>query len=315
MPTELPPVSELAASSTTTSNLSSIASIPDVPVAPVATITEQVSAALEPTFASIGLGGWSPVGLLQYGLEFLHIDCGLPWWGAIAVSTVIMRILVSPLIIISQRNAAKMQEAMPQMQEIQLKMTEARQMGNASDTARYSQELVQLMTSKKVNPLKNMLVPLAQAPIFLSYFIGLRRMVNAPVESLQTGGMLWFTDLTVVDPYYLLPLITCTTLMATVQLGVDGMNVNMSNGHLVKYALRAMPVIIFPFIMNFPAALVVYWSTSNFISLIQVCDFHLVPNFMRSNCIQFPLCIGWHIEDSGCENIFQYSAHKKTRSK
>lgn len=248
-----------------------IPAIPAIPEVPVASVIESVSSSLEPTLASIGLGGWSPVGVLQNALEFLHISCDLPWWGAIVVSTICLRLVLTPLVIIAQRNAAKMHEAMPKMQAIQLKMTEARQMGNATETARYSQELVKLMSSEKVNPLKNMIVPLAQAPIFLSYFIGIRRMVNAPVESMQTGGFLWISDLTVPDPYYLLPLFTCSTLFLTIHLGVDGMNLNMANGHIIKYLLRGIPVVLFPFIMNFPSALVVYWSTSNLISLLQVC--------------------------------------------
>lgn len=260
-----------------------IPEIPVIPDAPIVTVTEQVVSTLEPTLVSIGLGGWSPVGILQSGLEFLHISCGLPWWGAIVVSTICIRVLVTPLVIIAQQNSAKMQEVLPQMQAIQLKMTEARQMGNAVEASQCGMELSALMRREKVNPLKNMIVPLAQAPIFLSYFIGIRRMVNAPVESLHTGGLLWFSDLTVADPYYLLPLITCSTLFLTIQLGVDGMSLNSANGHIVKHLLRAMPVVLFPFIMNFPSAMVVYWSTSNFVSLIQVCNANQMKNFCHEN--------------------------------
>jgi YidC/Oxa1 family membrane protein insertase len=37
----------------------------------------------EPTFASIGLGGWSPSGFVQQCMECFHVDLGLPWWSAI----------------------------------------------------------------------------------------------------------------------------------------------------------------------------------------------------------------------------------------
>lgn len=39
----------------------------------------------EPTFESLGLGGYSPVGLLQNFMEFLHISCGMPWWTTIVL--------------------------------------------------------------------------------------------------------------------------------------------------------------------------------------------------------------------------------------
>lgn len=55
-----------------------------------------------------------------------------------------------------------MNNVLPQMQAIQLKMTEARQTGNQIDAAKYAQELMIFMKEKQVNPLKNMVVPLAQ---------------------------------------------------------------------------------------------------------------------------------------------------------
>jgi YidC/Oxa1 family membrane protein insertase len=67
-----------------------------------------------------------------------------------------------------------------------------------------------------------------QMPIFISFFVGLRRMANAPVESFHTGGMLWFTDLTVCDPYYILPVITSVTLWATVEVSQMSENFTFS---------------------------------------------------------------------------------------
>lgn len=74
-------------------------------------------------------------------------------------------------------------------------------------------------------------------------------MVQAPVESMKEGGMWWFTDLTVPDPYYLLPIITSLTLAATIEMGTDSVRVQ-SLGNM-RYVLRASPLIMFPFIMNF----------------------------------------------------------------
>lgn len=72
-----------------------------------------------------------------------------------------------PLVILAQRNAAKMNNVMPQMQALQVKMTEARQSGNQLDAARYSQELMLFMKEKGVNPFKNMIVPLVQVKLML----------------------------------------------------------------------------------------------------------------------------------------------------
>ncbi|XP_046390425.1 mitochondrial inner membrane protein OXA1L [Ischnura elegans] len=245
--------------------------IPEPPTAPVQEIVNAVQDVVgEPTFASLGLGGWTPVGVVQNCMEYLHIDCGLPWWGAIALGTCVVRILIFPLVVIAQRNAAKMNNHLPQLQILQLKMTEARQTGNQLEAARLGQEMMIFMKEKNLNPLKNMVVPLAQAPLFISFFLGLRKMAACPVESLKDGGLFWFTDLTVPDQYFLLPILTSATLWVTIEVGTDSARLNSSNMQIMKYVLRAMPVIILPFTVNFPGAILCYWVSSNFISLGQV---------------------------------------------
>ncbi|XP_053675648.1 mitochondrial inner membrane protein OXA1L [Anopheles nili] len=245
--------------------------IPEPPTIPqAAPEIADIVAGAEPTFASIGLGGWSPVGIVQNCMEFLHIGLDLPWWGCIAIGTVVVRTLLFPLVIASQRNAAKMNNHMPQLQVLQMKMTEARQSGNAIDSARYGQEMVLFMKEKKLNPLKNMLVPLAQAPIFISFFMGLREMANTPVESMRDGGLFWFTDLTICDQFYALPVITSITLFLTIELGTDSARMSAANMQTAKYILRALPLFIFPFTINFPGAILCYWACSNFFSLMQV---------------------------------------------
>lgn len=75
-----------------------------------------------------------------------------------------------PLVIVAQRNAAKMNNYLPQLQVLQLKMSEARRSGNQLEVARYSQELMLFMKEKNLNPFKNMIVPLAQVLIYLYLF-------------------------------------------------------------------------------------------------------------------------------------------------
>lgn len=230
----------------------------------------ELAPGVEPAFETIGLGGWTPVGIVQQIMEFLHVGVDLPWWTCIMIGTVCVRTIIFPLVIMAQRNGAKMNNNLPQMQHLQTKMSEARQCGNAIDAARYSQELVQFMKEKELNPLKNMIVPLAQAPLFISFFIGLRQMANAPVESLRDGGLFWFTDLTVPDQFFLLPIITSFTMLATIEVGTDGARMAAANMQTMKYVLRALPFVILPFTINFPGAILTYWCFSNFISLAQV---------------------------------------------
>lgn len=254
--------------------ISVVDAIPEPPPVPelggLADAVQSLSANGEPTFASLGLGGWSPVGMVQQCLEYLHVSLDVPWWGAILIGTVVVRVAMFPLVIMSQRNTAVMNNNLPEIQTLQLKMTQARQSGNQLEAARYAQEMMSFMKEKGLNPLKNMLVPLAQAPFFISFFMGLRGMANCPVESMTYGGLGWFMDLTVPDQYFLLPLITSATLWATIELGVDGGRLEASNMVMMRYFLRAIPLVMIPFTINFPGAILCYWCSSNFISLIQV---------------------------------------------
>lgn len=246
--------------------------IPEPPAAPelLSELPQAIVAGIEPSITTLGLGGWTPAGIVQTLMESLHIGADLPWWGCIMIGTICVRTIIFPLVVMAQRNAAKMNNHLPQMQVLQLKLTEARQSGNAVEAARYSQELVTFMREKELNPLKNVFVPLAQAPLFISFFIGLRQMANAPVESMRDGGLFWFTDLTVPDQFFLLPIITSLTMLATIELGTDSARLSAANLQTMKYVLRAMPFGILLFTFNFPGAILVYWTFSNFISLLQV---------------------------------------------
>lgn len=79
-------------------------------------------------------------------------------------------------------------------------------------------------------------------------------MVGVPVESMKDGGLWWFTDLTVPDPYCLLPLLTSTTVFITLELGTD--TLKLGNMGTMKYICRAIPVIMFPFIIKFESVMI-----------------------------------------------------------
>ncbi|XP_046411901.1 mitochondrial inner membrane protein OXA1L [Neodiprion virginianus] len=243
--------------------------IPEPPSLPAPEVVDIVQGLSEPPITALGLGSNWPPGLIQSALEYLHIGLGLPWWGTIMIGTICVRLLVFPLVIKAQRNSAKMNNYMPQVQYLQAKMTEAREYGNDFDAARYGQDLYTFMKSKGISPLKSALVPLVQAPFFVSFFMALRGMANAPVESLRTGGLWWFTDLTIPDQYYLLPLITSATMYVTIKIGADGLKLDTLGPGFMAHAIKAIPIIMFPFIMHFDGAILVYWTSTNFISLGQ----------------------------------------------
>ena len=75
-----------------------------------------------------------------------------------------------------------------------------------------------------IHELMPILPLLCTGVVFSSMFFGLRGMAYLPVESLTTGGALWFTDLTAIDPYIILPLLTSASLFVNFKLGGDGVD-------------------------------------------------------------------------------------------
>ncbi|KAL4593358.1 mitochondrial inner membrane protein OXA1L-like [Arapaima gigas] len=84
----------------------------------------------ELSLAELGLAGYTPVGLIQNILEFMHLDVGLPWWGAIVAGTVLARCAVFPVIVKGQREAAKLNNVLPEMTKLTNRMNEAKMSGN-----------------------------------------------------------------------------------------------------------------------------------------------------------------------------------------
>ncbi|XP_004389992.1 mitochondrial inner membrane protein OXA1L isoform X2 [Trichechus manatus latirostris] len=254
------------------------ASPPAVPVTPSPTAVTEVApgetadvvqAAAEQSFAELGLGSYTPVGLIQNLLEFMHVDLGLPWWGAIAASTVLARCLVFPLIIKGQKEAAKIHNHLPEIQKFSTRIREAKLAGDQAEFYRACSEMTLYQKKHDVKLFRPLILPLTQAPIFLSFFIALREMANLPVPSLQTGGLWWFQDLTVSDPTYVLPLVVTATMWAVLELGAET-GVQSSDLQWMRNVIRVMPLAVLPITIHFPSAVFMYWLSSNMFSLGQV---------------------------------------------
>ena len=86
----------------------------------------------------------------------------------------------------------------------------------------------------------------------MSMFFGLRSMCYLPVESFTWGGLAWFGDFTVADPYYLLPALTSATLYLHLYLAADGASLDQA-GPIMRRVMLAMPIFLFPLTMSFPS--------------------------------------------------------------
>jgi YidC/Oxa1 family membrane protein insertase len=119
-----------------------------------------------------------------------------------------------------------------------------------------------LYRERQLNPLAGFLPVLVQMPVFITMYQVVRSHEET-FPSFASGGLLWFTDLTKADPYFVLPVLSASLLVAAGE--VSARNVDPQQRRLMRF----MPVAFTVFIARFPAGLFVYWVTSNAVTLTQ----------------------------------------------
>jgi YidC/Oxa1 family membrane protein insertase len=183
----------------------------------------------------------------------------LPWYGTIIGTVVVMRTMLFPLSLAAQRSAARTALLRPELERMTAKIKAA-----ATDTERqrYQAELGQTMTVNGANPLKGMAYGLAQAPFLISLFLALRGLGERFPE-INQGGALWFTDLSVPDPYYILPAISSLTMLLSMEINFAVENAPTKQTTIIKYFFRGMCVVFFPLTCFMPTAIFMYWIPSN----------------------------------------------------
>ena len=170
------------------------------------------------TVGDVVLTGWSPVRLAQYFLEVMHVSTGLPWWATIAATTVVVRLALTPVVVRLQANAVKINNLRPEIDPLLKQVQEARRTGNTALATTVSARMMSLYQKHDCNPMKMVFMPFIQIPIFITFFMTLRRMTELPVAGMSSGGMFWFQNLTVPDSYYVLPVLASLSFMTIMQV-------------------------------------------------------------------------------------------------
>jgi YidC/Oxa1 family membrane protein insertase len=174
------------------------------------------------------------------------------WGFAIIMLTFTVRGAMYPLTKKQYTSMAKMRQLQPKMAALKERLGDDRQkMGQAT---------MELYKKEQVNPLGGCLPLIFQMPIF----IGLFWMLQESVELRHAPFMLWIDDLSALDPYYVLPL-----LMGATMFLMSKMQPSMSTDPMQQKMMQFMPVIFTVFFLWFPSGLVLYWVTSNIVTLIQ----------------------------------------------
>jgi YidC/Oxa1 family membrane protein insertase len=212
---------------------------------------------------------WNLADQAVNSVNFLHDITGMDYAGSIVASTCILRLCILPLAIRGQRAASRMAHLQPELQMLKQRY-EALGTPTQAETRAFTEQVRALFKRYDVKPFASIATPFVQAPIFIGMFFGMRKMPELFPEQLSTGGLFWFTDLTVPDPTYLLPLACGISFFATIEAGKDQMlDANPEYGPTIVNAFRALSLVMLPVITTFPCAMLCYWVPNNFITLVQ----------------------------------------------
>ncbi|HGA2316287.1 TPA: membrane protein insertase YidC [Pseudomonas putida] len=181
-----------------------------------------------------------------------HIHSLLGNWGwSIIVLTMLIKGLFFPLSAASYRSMARMRAVAPKLAALKERFGDDRQ--------KMSQAMMELYKKEKINPLGGCLPILVQMPVFLSLYW----VLLESVEMRQAPWMLWITDLSIKDPFFILPIIMGATMFIQQRLNPtppDPMQAKV---------MKMMPIIFTFFFLWFPAGLVLYWVVNNCLSITQ----------------------------------------------
>ncbi len=173
------------------------------------------------------------------------------WGWAIICTTVIIKALFYPLSAASYKSMAKMRKVQPKMQALKERFGE--------DKQRFHQALMQLYREERVNPLGGCLPIVVQIPVFISLYW----VLVESVELRQATFLLWLTDLTSKDPYFILPVLMGVTMWIQQKLSPPPAD------PVQAQVMKMFPLIFTVFFAFFPAGLVLYWVVNNALSIVQ----------------------------------------------
>ena len=173
------------------------------------------------------------------------------WGWAIIFVTLLIKLAFYWLSESSYRSMARMRTLMPRVQAMREKY--------ADDKQRLNQAMMDLYKKEKVNPVGGCLPMLVQIP----FFIALYWVLLESAEMRQAPWILWIDDLSVKDPYFILPLIMGVSMFIQQKLNPAPPD------PIQAKVMMILPVVFTAFFAFFPSGLVLYWVTNNVLSIAQ----------------------------------------------
>jgi len=184
--------------------------------------------------------------VLRYFHDFTH-NYGL----SIILLTVCVKLFFVPLQYKGYKSMKDMQVIQPKVQELQKKYKD--------DREQLSKEQIKLFRDHKVNPVGGCLPILLQMPVFIALF----NILYMTIDLRQAPFALWITDLSVPDPFYVLPILMGASMVLQQKIMPTTMDPTQAKMMLM------LPVFLTFIFLNFPSGLVLYWLTNNVLTIAQ----------------------------------------------
>lgn len=196
--------------------------------------------------------GWLTVIAKPIFWLLTHIHQLLGNWGwSIVVLTILIKLAFYKLSATSYKSMAGMRKLAPKLQAIKERYGE--------DKERFNKAMMELYQKEKINPLGGCLPIVVQIPVFIALYW----VLLESVEMRDAPFMLWITNLSTKDPYYVLPLIMGITMFIQQKL-------NPAPPDPVQAKIMmSLPFIFTVFFAFFPSGLVLYWVVNNILSIAQ----------------------------------------------
>jgi YidC/Oxa1 family membrane protein insertase len=170
---------------------------------------------------------------------------------SIVLLTVVVKSAFYKLSETQYRSMAGMRRLMPKMQQLKESY--------GDDKMKLQKATMDLYKKEKINPFGGCLPMLVQMPVFIALYW----VLLESVELRHAPFMLWLTDLSVRDPFFVLPLLMGATMYLQTTLSpapADPMQAKV---------MKMMPIMMTLLFLWFPAGLVLYWLTNGGLGILQ----------------------------------------------
>ena len=201
-----------------------------------------------------------------YILDFLYHFIGNMGW-AILLFAALLRLVMFPIANKSYESMSKMKKVQPKLKELQEKYKD--------DKVKLQQEIMETYRKEKINPAAGCLPVLIQIPIFFSLY----KVLNIAIEIRHAPFVGWIQDLSAPDPLTI-SVLTSLPIPGLLDIGVWPIlmgismyiqqKLNPAPANKDQARIFALMPLIFTFMLgHFASGLVIYWTLSNLLSIIQ----------------------------------------------